>query len=235
MPGVFINYRTGDGDEAAALIGERLSDRFGAELVFRAGRSIRPGAAFPEELLQAVRRSPVLLAVVGPGWSRDTRLGDADDWVRREILTALEGAAHIIPVLKGRKTDRLKRPDLPPELAWLAEVQYLRLDMASATADVEHIGDVLTELVPALQAADRTGDRQADASSRHDARGVARGTDSGAGTSISNSSGPVHTGPGSIYQDSWHLSGDGAAFIAGDNHGGISHHFGVPPGDGDKP
>jgi hypothetical protein len=33
--GVFINYRTGDGDEAAALIGERLSDRFGAELVFR--------------------------------------------------------------------------------------------------------------------------------------------------------------------------------------------------------
>jgi hypothetical protein len=114
MPGVFINYRTGDGDEAAALIGERLSDRFGAELVFRAGRSIPPGAAFPEEMLQAVRRSPVLLAVVGPNWSRDTRLGDADDWVRREILTAFENANQVIPVLKGRKTDRLKRSETYP-------------------------------------------------------------------------------------------------------------------------
>jgi hypothetical protein len=232
MPEVFINYRTGDGDEAAALIGERLSDRFGAELVFRASRSIRPGEAFPEELLQAVRCSPVLLAVMGPDWSRDVRLGDANDWVRREILTAIEHGARVIPVLRGRKTDRLKMADLPPELAGLADVQSLRLDMATATADVERIGDVLAELVPALRAADRTANRRADAGARHEAQSAASRTS--AGSVITGSSGPVHTGSGSIYQDSQHLSGDGAAYIAGDSHGGISHQFGAPPGGEDK-
>ena len=86
MPDVFVNYRTGDGDEAATLLGERLSDRFGAERVFRATRSIPPGAAYGDHLLHAVRYSAVLLAVVGPGWLTHPRLREADDWVRREIL-----------------------------------------------------------------------------------------------------------------------------------------------------
>ena len=227
MPGVFINYRTGDGDEAAALIGERLADRFGAELVFRASRSIPPGADFADELLRAVRSSTVLLAVMGPGWSRDLQLRDEDDWVRREILTAFDQGVQVIPVLKGRKTDRLKQADLPAELTRLADVQSLRLDMASATADVNHIGDVLAELVPPLRAADRQAGHPPDSSAQQAA-------ERGGHTVITGSHGPVHTGSGSIYQDSQHLSGDGAAYIAGDNHGGIRHHFGGSPADRDS-
>lgn len=226
MPGVFISYRTGDGEEAAALIGERLSDRFGAALVFRAARSIPPGAAFGQELLRAVRSSTVLLAVMGPGWSCDLRLREADDWVRREILTAFEQGVQVIPVLKGRKTDRLSKADLPAELTRLADVQSMRLDMASATADVNHIGDVLAELVPVLRAADRRASHPPNASAQQAA-------ERGRSTIITGSHGPVHTGSGNNYQNSPHLSGDGAAYTAGDNHGGISHHFGGPPADRD--
>ncbi len=60
MHDVFINYRTGDGDEAAAMIERVLSERFGKQRIFRAARSIPPGSPYPETLLDAVRdqRSP---------------------------------------------------------------------------------------------------------------------------------------------------------------------------------
>jgi len=51
MQGVFINYRTGDGEEAAALLEQRLSDRFGKERIFRATTSIKPGQPYPEKLM----------------------------------------------------------------------------------------------------------------------------------------------------------------------------------------
>jgi hypothetical protein len=54
---VFINYRTGDGDEAAEFLAARLSDRFGKEHVFKASHSIRPGELFPKALIDAARKS----------------------------------------------------------------------------------------------------------------------------------------------------------------------------------
>lgn len=69
MPDVFINYRTGDGEKTALLLEKELSAILGGEeRIFRATRSIKPGQRFPEELLGNVRRSTVLLAVIGPNW-----------------------------------------------------------------------------------------------------------------------------------------------------------------------
>ena len=65
MYDVFINYRTGDGDEAAAMIEKVLSERFGKKRIFRAARSIAPGSPYPEALLDAVRHSAILVAVIG--------------------------------------------------------------------------------------------------------------------------------------------------------------------------
>ncbi|RPE45762.1 TIR domain-containing protein [Streptomyces sp. Ag109_O5-1] len=90
MKEVFINYRTGDGEKNAALIDQELSRRFGPQHVFRASRSIAPGEAYPDSLLTALRRSYLLLAVVGPDWTNfRTRLHDPEDWVRREIDSQL--------------------------------------------------------------------------------------------------------------------------------------------------
>jgi hypothetical protein len=228
---VFINYRTGDGDEAAALLERDLSGRFGEDKVFRAARSIAPGDPYAEKLLSAARSCSVLLAVMGPGWARHPQLGDEEDWVRREILTALDHATRVIPVLKGRASQRLSVTDLPHELASLAEVQSLRLDTRDNGADLRRIGDELARLVPALRAADRAASTAGPGDVRNsatDIRGTAvqaRDITGDVGTVIKGTRGPVHTGKGNIYHGSQHFSGDRATYIQGDNHGDIDHRF----------
>ncbi|MGI5207472.1 toll/interleukin-1 receptor domain-containing protein [Spirillospora sp. CA-108201] len=229
---VFVNYRTGDGDEAAALLERSLSDRFGREKIFRATTSISPGRSYPDELLNAVRRSAVLLAVIGPGWVRDPRLREESDWVRREILEAYASGATVIPVLKGRTTERLKAADLPPELKRLANVQSLRLDPRDCERELRHIGDYLAQLVPELgQAEEETSGPSAIADVHNTVsapRGpVIQGRDirGDVGTVVKGAHGSVHTGKGDINQNSPQFSGDGATYIQGDNHGGVNHRF----------
>ena len=161
MAEVFINYRTGDGDEAAEFLASRLSDRFGKEHVFKASHSIQPGELFPKTLIHAAQKSNVLLAVMGPDWEAAPQLREEADWVRTEILAAQTSGTRVVPVIKGRKTDRLARASLPPELMWLADVHSLRLDMHESTDDLTRIGDFLADLVPTLKAADRTADEPA--------------------------------------------------------------------------
>lgn len=204
-PEVFINYRTGDGEEAAELIARHLSARFGAEHVFKAPRSIRPGEAFPQALVNGSGGCLVLLAIIGPGWSHAQQLSDPDDWVRREILTAYDSGALVVPVLKGRKTDRLHIHDLPAELAWLAEVQSLLLDIHESSADLNKIVDFLADQVPRLMTIDRA-DGPPSAAPTNSAGGpqgpVAQtGTVSGNVNVFGSTHGPVHTGKGDIYQD----------------------------------
>jgi hypothetical protein len=207
MKEVFINYRTGDGDEAAALIEQYLSQRFGEEHIFKASRSIQPGEAYAPALVSAARHSLVLLAVMGPDWMGAPQLRDADDWVRREILEARGSAVTVIPVLKGRKTDRLDPAELPSDLAWLADVQSLRLDTKNQ-ADLETIASTVADLVPGLKAVHST-----DGTFPGTTRGVANSANSVTGplaqtgqvtgnlNFFGGNRGTVHTGTGDIYPD----------------------------------
>jgi TIR domain-containing protein len=208
MPKVFINYRTGDGDEAAALLYRELSDRFGEDMIFRAAASIQPGDIYARKLIDGVRNSDVLLAVMSPDWPRYSQLRDESDWVRREIMEAHAAGIRVIPVLKGRKTDRLKASELPPELAWLADVQSLLLDMRDNKADLARIGDELAELVPSLREADRSALRSPEPgvvrNSASDIHGpVVQGRDITGDigeTIVKGTHGPVHAGKGDINQ-----------------------------------
>lgn len=155
MHEVFINYRNGDGDEAAAALNAELSARFGRDTVFFASKSIPPGELFSPKLIRAVRRCSVLLAVIGPGWAADPRLHDENDWVRREILEAFENGIPVYPILKGRWSERLKAEALPECLKRLADTQSPRLELRDGGADLKHIGDVLAEWVPDLKELDR--------------------------------------------------------------------------------
>jgi hypothetical protein len=151
---VFINYRTGDGEVAAALIGGELSRRFGRDRVFRASTGILPGDDFERVILQAVRRSAVLLTIVGRHWltavdaAGRRRIDDPADWTRREILTAFDVGAMVLPVLLG-STPRLSPVDLPEPLRPLAGRQYLRLDHRNDEADLARIGDHVARWLPA--------------------------------------------------------------------------------------
>ncbi|APE20462.1 MULTISPECIES: toll/interleukin-1 receptor domain-containing protein [Streptomyces] len=243
MSEIFVNYRTGDGNETAALLSEGLSRRFGEDAVFFAGRTIRPGDAFSEELLAHVRRSTVLLAVIGPSWVSHPGLREEDDWVRREILEAWHHGVRVIPVMSGRQMGRLDREALPPALRHLAELQSLRIASSSYHKDLEAIGDELALLISRLAERDARKESPAEeptnaprASLTGDNNGfsVQAGRVGDIGTVVTNPTGPVHTGTGNqqnhiVHQP--HLTGDGSAYVAGDNHGGISHRFGRAGGD----
>lgn len=231
MPEVFVNYRTGNGEKTATVIWQALTQRFGKDRIFRASASIRSGDAFDEALEEAVRRSSVLLAVIGPGWADSPGLREEHDWVRWEILEAFRCRLHVIPVLDGRRTERLSPAALPPELERLARCQSLRFDSQTSERDLPYIGDELADLVPALAAADTTrgalpqpesGSVANSVSGRIDGHSVQARDISGdvAGTVIKGMTGAVHTGTGPQFTNSPQVTGDGN-IVAGTNHGGI--------------
>ncbi|TQS22492.1 toll/interleukin-1 receptor domain-containing protein [Microbispora sp. KK1-11] len=246
MPTVFINYRTGDGDKTAILIEQELSKIMGGkEQIFRATRSIRPGQRFPEELLGNVRRATVILAVIGPSWTSSAKLRDKDDWVRRELREAHTLGIPVIPVLEGPGARRLDPAELPLELKWLTEVQSERLNLENLEADLGRLFTRLSEWIPSLRSVTRqTSGPAADTAAPGSLRNSAgtmygpaiQGRDVTTGdittgdvmtgeirTYIRDNRGTAHTGDGNIYNQQF--SGNGAAFVAGDNHGGIGHRF----------
>ncbi|MBC2876711.1 MULTISPECIES: toll/interleukin-1 receptor domain-containing protein [Streptomyces] len=243
MHEVFINYRTGDGEKTAALLDQELSRRFGRDHIFRASKSIAPGETYPDKLRATLRRSSLLLAIVGPGWTNfRSQLHDPEDWVRKEIEEAFTCELPVVPILDGRKTDRLRKADLPPELDRLADLQSIPFDTHDTETGVRRIGDLVADMVPGLRDLSRADASSAVSDSVHNSIGDVSGTavqsrdftgDVG-GTIVKGPHGPVHTGNGHIYQNSRHVSGDrhfsgdGMTYFEGDNHGNVQHRFGEP-------
>ncbi|WP_168211199.1 toll/interleukin-1 receptor domain-containing protein [Actinosynnema sp. ALI-1.44] len=152
---MFVNYRTGDGDWAAALVSRELSTRFGADQVFYASQSIRLGEEFPQEILARLQRCEVLLAMIGPRWITAVdregvrRLDKPDDWVRREINEAFCLGIRVIPVLLDG-IGPLRETDLPDCLAPVARCQYLRMHHRSGDLDLTRLVDELLNVAPSL-------------------------------------------------------------------------------------
>ncbi|MFI6341158.1 TIR domain-containing protein [Streptomyces sp. NPDC050535] len=249
MHEIFINYRTRGGKEVAYMCDRELSARFGADSVFLARKSIDPGSRFKGALVQAARRSRVLLAVIDDQWlaAPDRQepgrraLDNPQDWVRREIEEALSSGALVIPLFVGRHVEQLDPHSLPKTIEELAECQYARLDLHSMDADLAQLGDRLVQQVPGLAALDRaarpdaTAEPVQDATVRTDRQGGGIGQVGGSvGTFVNEAHAPLHTGSGNQY-DGPHISGDGTNYIAGDNQGGIRQRFGSRlPHEGDE-
>jgi hypothetical protein len=182
VPEIFVNYRTVDEASGASMIQRELSGRFGADRVFMDHRSIPPGREFATELIDGVRNSEVLLAVMGIHWLNE-QLADESDWIRRELLTARDNDVQVIPVLLGRP--RLNRPELPADLAWLADLQHITLDFRDIDNGLRVLGDKLAQLVPGLASSDQ------HATTQRQTTGVTN--------SIGTANGPVHMGHGNQY------------------------------------
>ncbi|WP_256789068.1 TIR domain-containing protein [Frankia sp. AvcI1] len=163
-PTIFINYRTGDGEKTAQIIDTALSARFGSEHIVLAPKSIQPGENFVEGLLSRVSAASAMVPVVGSTWADSPKLRDPNDWVRREILLAMQRGIWIVPVLDNRLVERLDPDRLPPELARFAEFQSIRLDPQTLEARLRDLGDLLTRHVPGLRDLDqeKPGREQAD-------------------------------------------------------------------------
>ncbi|MCF2130865.1 toll/interleukin-1 receptor domain-containing protein [Strepomyces sp. STD 3.1] len=154
MTGIFINYRTGDGERAPELIDRELVSIFGKKRVFRDRRSIREGTEFPEKLRRELNSCTVLLAVIGRRWldirdaATDTRRIDMpNDYVHDEIRTALALKKIVIPVLLDASLPAAE--DLPPDIAGLAIQQVAHLREGYSHHDLGLLTKRLRQHVPA--------------------------------------------------------------------------------------
>ncbi|ANZ40067.1 hypothetical protein BBK82_32540 [Lentzea guizhouensis] len=149
---VFINYRSGDNPSAAGFLHAALSTRFGPESIFLDYESIPLGREFPAVLEERVRRSAVLLVVVGERWLDDELGGrlvhDPQDWVRKEILIAFEHGVPVVPVLFGEA--RIVPERLPEELSELPRLQAFKVGNQSQGQDMAALADRLVRDFPRL-------------------------------------------------------------------------------------
>ncbi|MFW6694465.1 toll/interleukin-1 receptor domain-containing protein [Streptomyces sp. MAR4 CNX-425] len=251
MPEIFINYRTSDGKDAAYALHHELTRRFGDHMVFLAAQSIPAGEDYSNALTKGVRRSSVLLALIGHRWADAVHperpgiraLDHEDDWVRREIEEAFAHGVAVVPVLIGRNTEQLDPRRLPDSIARLADCQYMRFTLRTARHDLALIGDQLAKQVPGLAAADRgsqpaapddppAGPAPDDGTPRDPGPGMHSSGQHGGignisgriGTVVGEANAPFHTGSGD-HIDGTQVNGDGNV-VGGSGHGGINQNFG---------
>ena len=140
-PQVFINYRRDDTAPAAVHLRHCLGQRIGEDKIFRDQDTIPLGQNFESVIEEAMRATSVCLVLIGPNWltvktaAGLRRLDDPEDYVRREIESALSAGTEVIPVLMdGAKMPLRKHlPDSIKELAirnayempWQAGIQKL--------------------------------------------------------------------------------------------------------------
>lgn len=132
MPKIFLSYRREDSAGYAGRVAERLSQAFGHANVFQDLEDIQPGVDFSEEIRRNVANSEVLVALIGPRWLDITeggggrRLDNPQDFVRLEILAALQRKIRVIPVLV-QKAEMPAAEVLPEPLKSLAMHQAVEL------------------------------------------------------------------------------------------------------------
>jgi len=141
---IFISYRRDESSAAAGRVHDRLLQEFGPDSVFIDVDSISLGADFVKAVQDAVAKSHVLLAVIGPGWldARDRRgrrrIDDPKDFVRIEIATALQAGKLIVPILiDGAQIPKAGK--LPDDLKELARRNGLDVRQASFHSDVSKL------------------------------------------------------------------------------------------------
>ncbi|MDT8915440.1 toll/interleukin-1 receptor domain-containing protein [Amycolatopsis sp. PS_44_ISF1] len=201
MPEIFVNYRTGDGQDLATIVDRDLRGRFGAEHVFMDHRSIPAGGRFENALIGGVWGSKVLLCVIGPTWftAADTegrrKIDDPQDWIHHELHLAFENGVHVIPILDERAESPIRVDELPKRLARLASCQYRTYRHRESDSALDRIARDILDLVPGLVDSRQQPPRTTDSpSSGTHVQGSGIGGIWGGGRI-----GPVITGPGDQY------------------------------------
>ena len=144
-PKIFISYRRDDAAATAGRVFDWLARQFGRDRIFLDTDKIAAGDDFPRALEERLAASDALLAVIGPQWltiadARGPRLNQPEDYVRREIATALARGTRVIPVLVGGA--RMPAADeLPEPLRPLAHRNAATLHDATFERDFEVLVD----------------------------------------------------------------------------------------------
>src|SRR6476469_2291176 len=141
---VFISYRREDSAPYAGRLYDRLVARFGEDQVFIDIDQIDPGEDFAEVINRKVGTCDIAIIAIGPDWLHATdasgkrRLDDEEDFVRMEIVAALQRKIRVIPVLVGG-AQMPRKQDLPEALAPLSRRNAIELSETRFHADVNRL------------------------------------------------------------------------------------------------
>ena len=141
---LFINYRREDTAPYAGRLYDRLIAHFGEDQVFIDIDQIEPGEDFVEVINRKVGTCDIAIVAIGPNWLRATdasgkrRLDDEEDFVRMEIVAALQRDIRVIPVLVGG-AQMPRKQDLPEPLAPLSRRNAIELSETRFHADVKRL------------------------------------------------------------------------------------------------
>ena len=122
MAKIFISYRRADSQYVTDIVYEHMARHFSKENVFLDVGSIPFGVDFRTYLNDQVAAHDVVLVIIGPDWGRimQERAGQANDFVRIEIESALKQGKLVIPVLvkNAEMPDFSQLPQSISELQW---------------------------------------------------------------------------------------------------------------------
>ena len=139
MKGIFISYRHGGvGQHVAGRITKYLGDRFGTELVFLDVQGIEPGQDFEKAIDASLTQCHTFIVILDTYWNsaeQIQRLHDTEDYVRREINSALERDLLILPVLIDGTVMPIES-SLPDCLKSLSRYQALHLRHETFESDI---------------------------------------------------------------------------------------------------
>jgi len=153
---IFINYRRGDDPGHTGRLFDRLQEVFPPQQLFLDVDNIAPGLDFVRVLNERVGECDVLLAVIGKGWinasdaAGNRRLEDPEDFVRIEIVSALNQDKRVIPVLVGDATMPAPQ-DLPEPLRPLARRNAVRLTHERFRADTQGLVRALQQALAEIE------------------------------------------------------------------------------------
>lgn len=163
---IFLSYRRNDSIEQTNRLYDVLVREFPGAGVFIDRAAIAGGENFQTAMLAEVRRSRIVLVVIGPDWAGEpaagsapdappSRLHEPEDAVRQEVEAALAGLAegrHVLPLLVGGA----RMPgaaQLPPTLAALTRINALQMRSGDdQRGDLDRILARLHQLLPASAA-----------------------------------------------------------------------------------
>ncbi|MBV8642212.1 MAG: toll/interleukin-1 receptor domain-containing protein, partial [Verrucomicrobia bacterium] len=149
---IFISYRREESRWSARSLHDRLCARFDRNQIFMDIDAIAPGDDFINVIEKTVGECDVLIAVIGSHWltcvdeQGSRRLDNPEDFVRREIATALKRDIRVIPVL----VDRASMPrstDLPDDLKPLVRRNALEITDTGFDDDCRRLGVAIEEVL----------------------------------------------------------------------------------------
>lgn len=141
----FISYRRENGFLMAQVIHDRLKGKgISCFLDLEEDRS----GNFNENLLNAIKSAPNFILVLPK--NALTRCKDEGDWVRREILAAIQDNKTIIPVMyDGFKWPRKWSDGIPEEIRQLRFQQGVSMSQEYLSAMIDKIISYMVDLKPA--------------------------------------------------------------------------------------